>query len=503
MAVDSHRVVKGPLHGVVKKSLDGDPDRWQWFAHSVRDYLGHRVHVEFTPREGFAVDLVVFAAEQPPEPFESERFVIPAPDPAQLADEPLEAYAHHISRILEQRLESDTEGSFAPQAAAFANWLLRHENLLPGAETKETAVRQLAATYQQEKTQWETRLPEPIRALALLDGDPEDEPVHSRGNHRNRSAELVPRGFLTALLAEPIPPTISGSGRLMLAQQLADPSNPLISRVFANRIWYHLFGRGIVESVDDFGVMGTPPTHAQLLDFLAVQFIENGWSIKQLIRTIAISSTYRMSSRLDPGQDQLDPENKLVHRMSVRRLPAESIRDHILAVSGRLERRLHGDSVMVHITPFMRGNRSPKGSGPLDGDGRRSIYTEARRNHLSAFLVAFDKPVPFMGIGKRIVSNSPAQSLILLNDPFVHQQSEVWAERLLAREDWSDRERIRDACLWAYGRPPSEHETDLSMRFLDSQTQLLQSEGVAEPVRQAWADLCHTMMNVKEFIHIN
>ena len=158
---------------------------------------------------------------------------------------------------------------------------------------------------------------------------------------------------------------------------------------------------------------------------------------------------------------------------------------------------------MVHITPFMRGNRSPKGSGPVDGGGRRSIYTEVRRNHLSAFLSAFDKPAPFMAIGRRGVSNSPAQSLILLNDPFVHQQADVWAKRLLRDEQRTDVNRLAEAYEWAYARPPSATETSLALSFLRDQAELHRLAGEADAEVEAWIDLCHTLMNVKEFIHLS
>jgi len=209
-----------------------------------------------------------------------------------------------------------------------------------------------------------------------------------------------------------------------------------------------------------------------------------------------------MSSYPIPESAQADPANELFHRMAVRRLPAESIRDHILTVSGRLDRRMFGPSVMVHITPFMRGNRSPKGSGPLDGDGRRSIYNEVRRNHLSAFLTAFDKPAPFMAIGKRTISNSPAQSLILLNDPFVHEQASIWARRLLEVEG-DDSTLLAEAYVWAFSRPPTVDERAAALAFLDSQREIYVAEEEDEPDQRAWSDLCHTLMNVKEFVHIN
>lgn len=280
---------------------------------------------------------------------------------------------------------------------------------------------------------------------------------------------------------------------------MIDPDNPLPSRVIVNRIWHHMMGRGIVATTDDLGAMGKAPTHPQLLDYLAERFIEKGWSIKQLVRAIALSSTYRMSSGTRQEYAEVDPRNELWHHMPVRRLRAEAIRDQMLAVSGRLDRSLFGPSVKVHLTLFMRAERSPKESGPLDGAGRRSIYTEVRRNHLPPLLLAFDRPNPFMTIGNRHESTSPAQSLILLNDPFVHEQAEVWARRLGKIED--TRARITRAYLEAYARPPTATELHKAFKFLNDQHRRYVALGEKEAVRLAWTDLCHTLMNVKEFIY--
>ena len=266
-----------------------------------------------------------------------------------------------------------------------------------------------------------------------------------------------------------------------------------------NRIWHHLFGRGIVESCDDFGVMGSTPSHPELLDWLAFRFMENGWSIKDMIRTILVSRAYGMSSIPQQRGDEVDPQNKLLHRMAILRLPAEAIRDKVLAVSGRLDRKLFGKGVMVHITEFMRGNRSPGGSGPVDGNGRRSIYTEVRRNHLPSMLLAFDRPVPFMTMGKRVLSNSPAQALILLNDPFVHQQVDIWSKRLLAQDGLDDTALLRQAYGTAFHRAPRASEVSAAVEFLKEQGRLYPQDSRA----RAWKDLLHTLMNVKEFIFIN
>src|SRR5262249_52356359 len=149
------------------------------------------------------------------------------------------------------------------------------------------------------------------------------------------------------------------------------------------------------RSVDDFGVQGQPPTHPELLDFLAAELERRGWSLKAMHRLMVTSSAYRMASRGDEAADKADPQNKLLHRMPLRRLEAEAIRDAMLAVSGRLDRKMYGPGPLPHLTPFMVGRGRPGASGPLDGDGRRSVYLNVRRNFLNPMFLAFDYPVPF------------------------------------------------------------------------------------------------------------
>jgi hypothetical protein len=266
----------------------------------------------------------------------------------------------------------------------------------------------------------------------------------------------------------------------------------------ATRVWYHLFGRGLVASVDNFGVMGEPPTHPELLDYLADQFVRQGWSVKQLVRTLVLSSAYQMASLPQEPGDQVDPQNLLLHRMRLRRLEGEAIRDAMLTVSGRLDRRMDGPAVSVYLTPFLEGRGRPA-SGPLDGDGRRSLYLAVRRNFLTPMMLAFDTPIPFSTVGRRTVSNVPAQALILLNDPFVQQQADLWARRVLSQPA-SPRERIVSMYLSAFARLPAESELAACLDFLDRQAPLYRGK-TDDPA--AWADLAHMLFNVKEFIFLN
>ena len=204
---------------------------------------------------------------------------------------------------------------------------------------------------------------------------------------------------------------------------------PLLPRVLVNRLWKHHFGEGIVRTPDDFGVMGRPPSHPELLDYLAARFVARGWSIKAMHRLMVPSSTYRMPSDPERDAERLDPTNELLHRMNVRRLEAEAIRDALLAVSGRLDPTMFGPSVPLHLTPFMDGRGRPADSGPLDGDGRRSLYLERPAQLPESDVPGLRLPVPFSTHGPRNVSNVPAQALTLMNDPFVIAQARLWAER--------------------------------------------------------------------------
>jgi hypothetical protein len=313
---------------------------------------------------------------------------------------------------------------------------------------------------------------------------------------------VAPRRMLQAISGNNQPKFgDSGSGRLELAERLLSPSNPFPARVMANRIWHHLFGRGIVASVDNFGVLGERPTHPELLDHLASRFVAEGWSVKSLIRSLLLTRTYQMDSRVNPDYAEVDPQNKWWHRMPIRRLQGEAIRDAMLTVSGRLDPTVFGSPVPVYVTPFMQGRGRP-GSGPLDGNGRRSVYVSVNRNFLSPMMLAFDTPIPFTAIGRRTVSNVPAQALILMNDPFVIQQAQVWAKRELAEGDVTPADRISRLYERAFARPPRDDELTDGLEFLEQQAASYGAGDTWQTNEQAWSDLCHVLFNVKEFVFV-
>jgi Protein of unknown function (DUF1553)/Protein of unknown function (DUF1549)/Planctomycete cytochrome C len=352
----------------------------------------------------------------------------------------------------------------------------------------------------------DSRIPDPTFALSIADGTGIDERIHIRGSHRNLG-DVVPRRFLEALGGSDSSAHEGGSGRDELARRMVDPAfNPLVPRVLVNRLWKHHFGDGIVRSPDDFGAMGQKPSHPELLDWLAGEFVRSGWSIKAMQRLIVTSSTYRMSSVPSEVADRVDPSNRFLHRMNVRRLEAESIRDLILAVSGDYNHTMYGPGVRVHLTGFMEGRGRPSQSGPLDGGGRRSLYLNVRRNFLNPMLLAFDAPAPFSTMGRRNVSNVPAQALTLMNDPLVTGQARLWAENELAKPAQSTQERLDRLYQTALGRLQTDLEKRASLAFLSAagvDTAKDAAESDRPRAAAAWADLCHVLFNMKEFIFVD
>ncbi len=500
-AVDSHVMIAGPLHGQLVGDIPAG-DALHWASIDLTPYKGRRAHLEFTAAEGsdFAVARVVQAEAAPAATERANNALLSllsgddAASPERLAAGYQRLFQETTKRLAADQIVGTPE---AADYARLANWLLRRPELFPDENTAR-ALRETAAACLAEQKKLAAQIRRESRlAPAMQDGDGVNEHVFKRGSYKTPGDE-APRRFLEALAGPEGMKVARGSGRLELARQMTDPAlDPFLPRVMVNRIWHHLFGRGIVASVDNFGVLGEAPTHPELLDYLADRFVKDGWSIKKTIRTLVLSSAYRMSSH-PTEEDKDDPQNLLLHRARLRRLEGEAIRDAMLSVSGRLDLKMYGPSVPVHLTPFLEGRGRPA-DGPLDGAGRRSLYIAVRRNFLSPMMLAFDTPSPFSTVGRRSVSNVPAQALILMNDPFVHQQAEGWAKRVLA-QGGQDKERITRMYLAAFSRPPTDVELSACQDFVGRQAE----DGGKKPDDPAvWADLAHTLFNVKEFIYLN
>src|SRR5581483_6106412 len=236
----------------------------------------------------------------------------------------------------------------------------------------------------------EERVPVPQRVVGVTDEEGFDVPLYPRGDYRLAKGP-VPRRYLEVLGGRPYALSPAHSGRLALADAIASPDNPLTARVMVNRLWQHVFGAGLVRSVDNFGHLGDTPSHPELLDYLAGELVERGWSLRALIREMVLSRTFRLASATTAAVHARDPDNRLWSHALVRRLEAEAIRDAILQASGRLDRTPYGLGVPVRAAS---SHDYEVASGPLDGAGRRSIYLEVRRNFPATFLTVFDWPRP-------------------------------------------------------------------------------------------------------------
>ena len=343
------------------------------------------------------------------------------------------------------------------------------------------------------------------RALAVHDIDePTDSPIYRRGDFQNLGA-TVPRGFLSAIPVSKeyrIPP--GTSGRLQLAEWLTDAENPLTSRVLVNRIWHHLFGKGIVRTVDYFGVHGEAPSHPELLDFLAVRMRKtDNWSLKKTIRRMVLSRTYQMSSAHNAEATEIDPDNRMIWQMPRRRLTAESIRDTMLSASGQLDPSRGGPSLGLERKGNIRG-AGGKVNPPTWGNkipdyirNRRTVYLPLKRKRPDGeleVLSTFDFPHPSDIIGDRPNTTVATQALFLLNAPFVIQQAEQLSERLRKEEPRVPRDRVNRMYLLTIGRPASDDETDAALAFLDQCAREMNDNRSA-----AWTQLCHAVLASNAF----
>jgi hypothetical protein len=337
-----------------------------------------------------------------------------------------------------------------------------------------------ALTDQRDKLQKDL-LPEPPLTLAVSEGGVpgglfpkvQDVPLHVRGSY-TRLGPVVPRGMPKFFAGDNQPKITTGSGRRELAAWVASEKNPLTARVIVNRVWQWHFGAGLVRTPNNFGLLSEPPSHPELLDWLATQFVEDGWSLKKLHQRIVLSATYRQSSAT--GRDTLarDPENRWLGRFAPRRLEAEAIRDSMLAVAGRLD--LTADGPATHDL----------------GTTRRSLYVQTARWDRSNFATLFDAANPDAAVEARDVSTVAPQALFLLNHDFVLAQAKHLAERVTRAEPKDEEARVRRLFRLTFARLPTADEMKLARQFVgkgDAQT--------------AWRDLAHVLLCSNEFVYLD
>ena len=346
-----------------------------------------------------------------------------------------------------------------------------------------------------ELTALEATVEELPTAMGVVDADPTNTQIHIRGSHLSLGKEIA-RG-VPEVLALDGQPAIGEkqSGRLQLANWLVRPEHPLTSRVIVNRVWRWHFGRGLVGSTDNFGILGDQPVNQPLLDYLAVRLVESGWSLKELHREIVLSSTYQMSAANNESAAALDPENHWQWRANIRRIEAEALRDSLLSVSGSLDTSMGGSMLHVGNREFVF-NHTSKDETTYDTT-RRSIYLPVIRNHLFDVFSLFDYSDASVPTGNRATSTIAPQALFLMNSDFLARSSQAFAERLAGEVPSDQMGRVSRLYELAFGRPPTESESQQALAFLATAG----SSDDSSPAK-AWEVLCHVMLVSSEFLHL-
>jgi hypothetical protein len=353
-----------------------------------------------------------------------------------------------LRELLIQAIDDWHNGTLSDEQSVFLDYFVR-QRLLPNSADDMP----LIAGYRR----LESEIQVPRRAPGILEEAPPDHPLLVRGDHR-KLGDPVPRGYLEVLNGPRY--TDARTTRLQLANEIASPSNPLTARVMVNRLWQYVFREGIVRTPDNFGRLGELPSDPELLDWLSSRFIEDSWSIKKMMRLLVLSKRYQASD------------------LPLRRLEAEEIRDAILAATGKLDLTMYGKSVPVYYAHDEGATKGDRPKGPLDGERRRSIYLEIRRNATNPFLEAFDVYKPASTRGKRDVTNVPGQSLALMNSPFVVEQVNQWA---------AEKPDVDTLYVRVLGRKPSAEERDRAQTYAAG-------EGPA--------NLALALFNMKEFLYV-
>jgi hypothetical protein len=453
-AVARYVIQNYPRDGSIYPVTRLNGGEWNWVKHPLNYWTGDRMHVELST----SADQAVLADTGSTHSWFGIREVViterdtARPHDRANANEPLLAVLHGsepatlamvengYATALRQSLAAWRRGSMNDGQASFLNQAIQL-GLVDNSLAASPSVKPLVLVYRELKKS----LPAPVRAPGLIETAVEDQPLLIRGNHK-LPGEVVPRRFLEVLDSRPY--TTSHSGRAELAEDFLNAGSRFTSRVIVNRVWHHLFGRGIVSTPDNFGRLGDTPSHPELLDYLAAWFVDNGYSLKKLIRFIVSSETWQASSLATGAALEKDPENKFLSHANLRRLEAESIRDSLLAVSGSLVEEKYGPPV-------------------LGTTKRRSVYVRVKRNDLDRFLTAFDAPVPSGAKGRRDVTNVPGQSLALLNDPFVLELAESWSRQIESGSE-DDTQRIHQMFNRALGRRARPGEIESSRHLLEA-----------------------------------
>ena len=391
----------------------------------------------------------------------------------------------------DNRLLSDLE----QQMDAADDILVNGNKIDMSADQRKQQTDQLNAAYDQMG-----KIP---TAMAVEEGTIADMPVLLRGNHLT-PARPVARGVPRILQnSRPFKITSGESGRRELAKWLTDPDNSLTGRVMVNRVWHWHIGSGIVRSVDNFGRLGERPDNQPLLDWLALRFVESGWSVKHLHRLIMNSRTYRMSSQGNAQASRKDPENRLLWRMNSRRLEAEELRDSLLLLGRQLDLTMGGRMLPIRNHKIMSGKEIAE-CNAVHKQPRRTVYLPVIRSGSHEFLTTFDFPDPSVPAGRRNLTTVAPQALFMMNSPLVAQACQRIADRLLARDGSDDGERLRAASQLILSREPTDREMKLWVSFLQKRAKLEIAAGAskADQTREIWASVVRILLSSNEFVYV-
>ena len=454
-----------PRSGTVFPISEIKSDNWTWQRLDLSYWQGDRAHLELytgkdapvevggNDRSWFGLREVLLREKgtgRPPEPMGALHAALMEID---MRPTSREALAEQATQLIAAAIAAWTRQEATDTQASLLDACLR-SGLLANEVDCSPRVAELVKRYRD----LEGNVPLPRRVPGLAEADAADHPLLERGNHKT-PGQTVPRRFLGAI--DPTPYDSPNSGRLQLAEDLVRTDNPLTARVIVNRIWHHLFGRGLVSTPDNFGVLGALPSHPELLDYLATRIQQRSWSIKDSLRFLLTSATWQQATAASAAAHAIDPDNAWLSHANIRRLDAEAIRDSMFAVSNRLDDRMYGPG-------FGANSRTP----------RRSIYMAMRRNSLDAFLQAFDAPVPFAPVGARHTTNVPAQSLTLLNDPMVRDLAAQWGNSMRSSREFGS-ERARYAYMFEAltGREPDPEELTALHNYAQACRTLMGEDG--------------------------
>jgi hypothetical protein len=411
----------------------------------------------------YSVRQVVFHATREAGP-SGEAIVVQAPQLTTVAD---------VSIALTEAATAWGHDQATEAHAALLDAAVRHGML----QTYTASSKRLNALTE-EYRKLEAELSTPRRAPGFLEAEGFDMPLFVRGEYKNPAA-VIPRRYLEAFDTKAF--VTAGSGRLELADKIAAPENPLTARVMTNRLWHHVFGRGLVGTVDNFGRLGDHPTHPELLDYLSRRFVDQKWSVKAQLRELLLTEAFRRSSLPSASAMAKDANNDLLSHVRVRRLEGEALRDSLITLAGRMEFSMYGpgDNAM----------------GPPHQQVRRSVYLNIRRNSLNPLITTFDGPKPFTTVGRRDATNVPAQSLTLLNSPFVIDTAKQWAKTLDPKQ--AEAAKVDALFIQALARPATPAEHDAAKRYLAD----LKATYADKPA-QVWPDFAQSVLNLKEFLYL-